>query len=161
MRLFLPVLFATTLALGCSSGNGNNNSGSGGNAGTGGAAAGGSGGSGGSAAGGSAAGGSAGSGAGGAPGDAGKADTYASFAKGFFDKYCVGCHDSSDPNRDYSSMTDITRDHAEIACGVATTKLAGCASFPPPEKFPIGTGPKPTNAERDQLVAWIAAGLPQ
>lgn len=156
MRLFLPVLFATTLALGCSSGNGNSGSGSGGNAGTGGAAAGGSGGSAGSAAGGA-----AGSAAGGASADAGTGDTYASFAKGFFDKYCVGCHDSSNPNRDYSRMTDITRDHAEIACGVATTKLTGCASFPPPKQFPIGTGAKPSNAERDQLVAWIEAGLPQ
>ena len=38
---------------------------------------------------------------------------------------------------------------------------SAATSAPPPEKVPIGTGPKPTNAERDQLVAWIAAGLPQ
>ena len=164
MRLFMTLLVTTTLALGCSS-----NSGSSGKTGSGGSAAGGSsaggassGGTGGSA--GSATGGSAGSSTGGSAGtDGGLADTYGNFAKGFFTKYCVACHSStsSDQARDYSSMTDITRDHSVIACGVATTKLAGCASFPPPRQFPIGTGAKPTDPERNRLVAWIQAGMPQ
>lgn len=157
MRLFTALIVTATLALGCSS-----NSGGGATTGSGGSA--------GSAAGGSAAGGSGAGGAGGSAGsaaggssatDAGTADTYANFAKGFFGKYCVPCHNSNDVQRDYSTMTDITRDHSVIACGVATTKLAGCASFPPPEQFPIGNGPKPTNTERDRLVAWIQAGMPQ
>ncbi len=155
MRLSTTLLFAATLALGCSSSSGNKSNGSGGSGGsaTGGAAAGGAAGSGGS----------AGSAAGAGGSDAGAADTYGNFAQGFFTTYCVPCHSatSTDQARDYSSMADITRDHAEIACGVATTKLAGCASFPPPRQFPIGTGAKPTDTERDRLVAWIQAGMPQ
>jgi len=52
----------------------------------------------------------------------------------------------------------VTRDKAEIRCGVGTTVYAGCASFPPPRQFPIGNGAKPSDAERERLVAWIEAG---
>lgn len=170
MRLSTALFLTATLALGCSSSSGNGSNGSGGSAGSpgsGGSATGGSG-AGGSATGGAAgsggSGGSAGSAGGSGATDGGTADTYANFADGFFTKYCVSCHGptTTDQARDYSSMTDITRDHAEIACGVATTALSGCSAYPvSPGQFPIGTGPKPTNTERDRLVAWIQAGMPQ
>lgn len=98
-------------------------------------------------------------------GGAGSGDTYANFAKGFFDMYCVSCHGptTTDQARDFSTMTDITRDHAMIRCGVATKSLSGCSAYPniSPTQFPIGSGPKPTDAERTRLVAWIDAGMPQ
>jgi len=58
----------------------------------------------------------------------------------------------------------VKRDAATIRCGVASTVLSGCGSFPPPEQFPItdakGTNPKPSTAERARIVAWIEAGTP-
>ena len=88
------------------------------------------------------------------------ADTWTNFAQGFFTTYCVPCH-SANPPRDYSTMVDVMRDSAEIACGVSPTALSGCGSFPPPNQFPIGTGPHPSDADRQRIVAWIEAGLPE
>ena len=90
-------------------------------------------------------------------------DTWDSFAKGFFAKYCVECH-AGGP-RDYRTPGDVARDMALIRCGVASTTQSGCtASDPRAKQFPInnstGTNPKPTNAERDRLIAWLAAGAP-
>jgi hypothetical protein len=91
------------------------------------------------------------------------ADTWAGWAQGFAATYCVECHGAGDTTRDYTKLDDVVRDHAEIRCGVATTKLSGCGSFPPPKQFPItnasGTNPKPTDADRLRFVAWIEAGL--
>jgi hypothetical protein len=94
-----------------------------------------------------------------AGGDGG--DTWASWAQGFFSTYCTSCHGASDPSRDFRTIADVVRDQAIIRCGVAATVQPGCGSSPAPKKFPIGTGPKPTDAERERVVAWIAAGLPQ
>jgi hypothetical protein len=108
---------------------------------------------------------SASAGSGGASGD-----TWSNFAEGFFATYCVECHDANDPStppRDYTKYADVKTDAPTIRCGVAPVKLTtGCdASFPPPKQFPIsdakGTNPKPSDAERDRLVLWIQAGLPQ
>lgn len=90
--------------------------------------------------------------------DAGGADTWETFAMGFFSSYCVECH--SGGSRDYTAIDHVSRDAAEIRCGVATTALSGCGSFPPPRQFPVGTGAKPSDEERERLVAWIDAGLP-
>lgn len=88
-------------------------------------------------------------------------DTWESYAQGFFDDYCVECHGPSDTNRDYSTFADVERDADTIRCGVATTQLDGCGASPAPEQFPVGTGPKPTDAERERLVEWIDAGMPR
>lgn len=100
--------------------------------------------------------------AGGSPvdagGDAGSAtDTWDTFAMGFFETYCVGCHASG--TRDYRTIDHVMRDSATIRCGVSPEALDGCGSFPPPAQFPVGTGPRPTDEERRRLVAWIDAGL--
>jgi hypothetical protein len=109
--------------------------------------------------GGSGSGGSAGSGTGGSAGTGGAAaDTWESYAMGFFTSYCTECHGAGDAQRDYSTRDDVVRDKDTIRCGVGTVKYPGCAAFPPPSQFPIGTGPKPSDAERDRLVAWIEAG---
>ncbi len=94
------------------------------------------------------------------PVDAPEADTWGNFAMGFFDTYCVECH--SGGSRDYRTIDEVIRDQDRIACGVSPTVLDRCgASSPAPSQFPVGTGPKPTDAERERLVAWIDAGLPE
>jgi hypothetical protein len=100
-----------------------------------------------------------------ATGDAG-GDTWTSYAQGFFATYCVECHDAADPTqRDYTKLADVMKDSAAIRCGVAAVKQPGCGASPAPKQFPIsdasGTNPKPSDAERARIVAWIDAGLPQ
>jgi hypothetical protein len=91
-------------------------------------------------------------------------DTWESWAKGFFAKYCVECHGATSTTRKYTAIDDVKRDALKIKCGTASVALAGCGSFPPPKQFPISnaskTNPKPTDAERARLVAWIEAGTP-
>jgi hypothetical protein len=77
--------------------------------------------------------------------------------------YCVECHGASDPDgRDFTKLSIVQAQKDEIRCGVAPVQLKGCTGFPPPHQFPVsnatGTNPKPTDAERDRLVAWIDAG---
>jgi hypothetical protein len=101
-----------------------------------------------------------------APVDSGTAsggDTWASFASGFVTTYCVSCHAASDTaGRDYTLEANVQKEKNEIRCGVATVQDPswGCASFPPAKQFPIGTGAKPSDADRTRLVAWITAGAP-
>jgi hypothetical protein len=104
-------------------------------------------------------------------GSDGGGDTWASFAQGFFASYCVSCHSpgGSDPNggKDFTQYASVLANAPTIRCGVAVTQDPSwsCAAFPPPKQFPICntgcTNAKPTDAERDRLVAWIGAGLPQ
>jgi hypothetical protein len=53
-----------------------------------------------------------------------------------------------------------------IKCGVAVQQDPGwgCPSNLPAKQFPIsdtaGTNPKPSDADRTRVVAWIAAGCP-
>ena len=96
-------------------------------------------------------------------GDATVGDTWDSFAMGFFSRYCVECHAGG--TRDYRTVTQVKRDQALIRCGVASTTQTGCgATAPKAKQFPIDdstkTNPKPTDAERDRIVAWLAAGEP-
>ncbi len=94
-------------------------------------------------------------------------DTWANYAQGFFAMYCVECHAAGNATRDYSTLTDIVRDQAQIRCGVAASQdpAWNCAAFPPAKQFPISnataSNPKPTDAERARIVVWISAGLPQ
>jgi hypothetical protein len=92
-------------------------------------------------------------------------DTWASWALGFFTTYCVECHDASDPkglNFGVQSIVAANRD--AIRCGVCVAQQPswGCPASPPARQFPIsdssGTNPKPSDADRDRVVDWIAAG---
>jgi cytochrome c551/c552 len=89
------------------------------------------------------------------------ADTWASYADGFFTKYCVSCHNVRDTTgRDYTVRANLAKDKASMRCGVAVTQDPSwnCGTLPLAKQFPIGSGPKPTDAERDRIVAWITAG---
>lgn len=95
-----------------------------------------------------------------APTDAPEGDTWGNWAMGFFATYCVGCHDGG--TRDYRTIDEVIRDQDGIACGVSPTALDRCgAGSPSPSQFPVGSGPFPSDAERERLVAWIDAGLPE
>jgi hypothetical protein len=87
--------------------------------------------------------------------------TYSSFAQPFFMTYCVSCHPSASSTRDFTQYSVIQTNAHNIACGVSPTALAGCSGNPAPSQFPIGTGPHPSDAERNELVLWIMNGLPQ
>lgn len=93
----------------------------------------------------------------------GAAPKWTSFAQQFFATYCVHCHGPGNTKRDYSQDAQVQRDAMLIACGVTPgpQPLAGCPAAPAPAQFPVGNGPFPTDDERNELVAWIAAGLPQ
>jgi hypothetical protein len=99
-----------------------------------------------------------------APSTADAGDTWSSFAQGFFATYCVECHGAGNAKRDYSTLDNVVRDKDMIRCGVAPTQQPGCGAAPAPKQFPIsnaaGTNPKPSDAERTRILAWIAAGLP-
>ncbi len=104
----------------------------------------------------------------------GSADTWGNYAQGFFVTYCTSCHTvgaSGDPTvgtaLDFTHYGQVQAHGASIQCGVAVTQDPSwsCASFPPARQFPICnsgcTNPKPSNAERTRLSAWITAGMPQ
>lgn len=86
---------------------------------------------------------------------------YANFAKEFFTTYCVSCHPSASSTRDFTMYAVIQQNSHNIACGVSPTALSGCGGNPAPGQFPIGTGPFPTDGERNELVQWIQNGLTQ
>lgn len=99
--------------------------------------------------------------------DGGPADTWDTFAKGFFSAYCVACHNDDNKGvatRDYHVMANVVKEKVEIGCGVAKSPAdatkRGCSGFPPARQFPVGTGPKPSDADRDRLLRWIDSGTP-
>jgi hypothetical protein len=90
-------------------------------------------------------------------------DTWITYAQGFFGNYCISCHNSGDATgRDYSIQANVVKDKLPMRCGVCVTQDAtwNCAASPVAKQFPIGSGPKPTDAERTRIVAWITAGAP-
>lgn len=89
--------------------------------------------------------------------DASAGETWATFAQGFFATYCSECHSAAP--RNYTTITDIQRDAISIRCGVSDVRLDGCAPSPSPRLFPVGPGARPSDEERQRLVAWIADGL--
>ena len=102
-----------------------------------------------------------------APSDSGAeasaGDSWSSFAQGFFATYCTSCHNSADTTgRDFSVQANVEKEKLVIRCGVAVAQDPSwsCAASPAPKQFPIGTGPKPSDAERRRIVAWITAGAP-
>jgi len=93
-------------------------------------------------------------------------DTWGNYAEGFFKKYCVECHSPTvNPTYDFTQYAIVKKNAPTIRCGVAATHQSGCASVPMPTQFPIsdaaGTNPKPSDAERARIVAWIEAGTPE
>jgi hypothetical protein len=89
--------------------------------------------------------------------------TWTSNAQSFFATYCVSCHTPGGQaqQQDFSQYDQVVAIASTIRCGVATTKQSGCGSVPAPKQFPIGTGPHPSDGERDAIVAWIDAGTPK
>ena len=94
-------------------------------------------------------------------------DTWASWAQGFFTKYCVECHGASNPEGlDFGEQSIVVANKDTIRCGVCVSQDSSwsCPASPPAKQFPIsdsaGTNPKPSDAERNRVVAWIDAGCP-
>lgn len=88
--------------------------------------------------------------------DAPPALSWTTFGDDFFTRYCHDCHGPGDSLRDYSQLSMVRAEMDKIRCGVATVSLPGCTI--PARQFPIGAGPKPTDAERESLVQWIDQG---
>lgn len=93
----------------------------------------------------------------------GEAATWTTFAMGFMESYCVSCHPNNPlSERDYTLYEEVSADAERIRCGVSPVALDGCGEGSPvPGQFPIGSGPFPSDSEREALVAWIDAGMPQ
>ncbi|MFT7579013.1 MAG: hypothetical protein ACI9MR_000675 [Myxococcota bacterium] len=77
----------------------------------------------------------------------------------FMVTYCVECHDSG--SKDFRSLASVIAKKSPVRCGTAPTMQPGCGSWPPPNQFPVGNGPKPSVDERQMLVDWIDAGTPE
>lgn len=95
-------------------------------------------------------------------GDAGP-DTWTSYAAGFFKSYCTACHNTQDSTgRDFNIQAKVEAEKFIARCGVAVAQDPSwnCAASPVAKQFPIGSGPKPSDAERTRIVAWITAGAP-
>jgi hypothetical protein len=91
--------------------------------------------------------------------------TWTNYAQAFFTHYCTSCHNPSGQAslQDFNQYDQVTANAATIRCGVAPRGMtqAGCGGNPAAGQFPIGTGPKPSDAERLAIVAWIDAGTPK
>jgi hypothetical protein len=91
------------------------------------------------------------------------ADTWTSYAQGFFVTYCTSCHDAGDATgRNFMVQAKVENEKLVIRCGVAVAQDPSwsCGASPTPKQFPIGSGPKPSDADRTRLVAWITGGAP-
>lgn len=91
-------------------------------------------------------------------------DSWSDYAQGFFASYCISCHKpgGQGAQQDFSMYSVVVANAATIRCGVAPAgqTQSGCGTSPAAGQFPIGNGPKPSDAERLRLVAWIDAGTP-
>jgi hypothetical protein len=96
-------------------------------------------------------------------------DTWGNYAQGFFQTYCVECHSATDPTgRDFTMYPKVAAEVSRIRCGVCVMQdpAWGCTASPVAKQFPIDDGktppnPKPSDAERNRIVAWLTAGAPQ
>src|SRR6516165_2569396 len=66
--------------------------------------------------------------------------TWNNGASAFFTKYCVPCHHpgGAAQQQDFSQLSQVMANSADIRCGVATTMQSGCGATPAPRQFPIG-----------------------
>jgi hypothetical protein len=99
--------------------------------------------------------------------DGGVLDTWQDWGQGFFTKYCVECHGVNDPTGlDFGIQATVVANMNDIRCGVGVQQDPSwsCPANIAAKQFPIsdtaGTNPKPSDAERNRVVAWIAAGAP-
>ena len=87
--------------------------------------------------------------------------TYENFGASFFESYCLRCHSSSlvTPEERSNAPLGINYDTLEGVRAVADRirVRAGVSGTMPPLFEPV---PRPSQAERDQLVEWIDAGTP-
>ncbi len=86
------------------------------------------------------------------------ADTWDNFASEFMATYCVECHATAP--KDFADPDQVAAFAETIRCGTASATLPDCSGWPPATQFPVGSGPVPTDEERDRLTAWIDAGMP-
>lgn len=96
--------------------------------------------------------------AGSADGGSNAVRTWSDGVEAFFAAYCVECHTTSP--KDFRVHADVAAASAAIRCGVAPTAQSGCGPWPPARQFPVGSGPKPSDEERQLIVDWIDAGAP-
>jgi hypothetical protein len=95
-------------------------------------------------------------------------DTWTGFARDFMARYCVRCHNddmTGDVWRNYRLLSSVAAEKVVIGCGLAKSSavrdLRGCpSSAPPARQFPVGDGPKPTDAERERMLSWIDGDMP-
>ena len=88
--------------------------------------------------------------------------TWSGFAAGFFETYCFACHGPGDTLRDFSLLEMVRAEADTIRCGVAPEAVSGCeGAGVSPGQFPVGSGPKPSDAERWMIVSWIDGGTPE
>jgi hypothetical protein len=85
--------------------------------------------------------------------------TWSNTVSALFVTYCVDCHSTSP--KDYTDYSEVINWEDKIRCGVAPTTQSDCGSWPPANQFPVGPGPFPTIDERQLIVDWIDAGMPQ
>jgi hypothetical protein len=86
----------------------------------------------------------------------------------FMATYCVSCHNADnagDATRDYTMLAAVQNEAEDIACGLAKSQedwtARGCGGGPNARQFPAGNGAMPEDADRDRLIAWIDAGMPE
>jgi hypothetical protein len=96
-------------------------------------------------------------------------DTWVSYAQGFFQTYCDTCHmagSSLEPSMPsslyFTSQSNVVNARFTIRCGVCATQdpTWSCPASPVAKQFPIGSGPFPSDADRNRIVAWLTAGAP-
>jgi hypothetical protein len=90
--------------------------------------------------------------------------TWTNYAQAFFQHYCVSCHNPTGTAsvQDFNQYAVVKSNAALIRCGVAPMGMlpSGCSGNPAAGQFPIDPGPKPSDAERLAIVAWIDSGAP-
>jgi hypothetical protein len=97
--------------------------------------------------------------------DAPDTDTWDNWALNFFTTYCVECHAANNPKGlNFGVQSIVAANKDTIRCGVCVSQdpAWGCPASPPAKQFPIsdstGSNPKPSDADRNRVVAWIEAG---
>src|SRR5512136_1350686 len=85
--------------------------------------------------------------------------SWTTFGQQFFQSYCVSCHKPGGQaaQQDFNQYAVVKANAAIIRCGTAPAGMlpSGCSGTPSAGQFPVGTGPMPTDAERNSLVTWI------
>jgi hypothetical protein len=88
--------------------------------------------------------------------------TYESFAKPFMDKYCTSCHRSTlvgEARQGATDYHDFDTENGILAVADHVDWKAAAGPDATNELMPVGNGPVPTKAEREQLGEWLACAL--